>query len=79
MNKTAAGHYAFAFDRTKGDEVVICEDADDEMFLAPRSRCLTLKNASGTGEYRVRGAQSRKLIFKLKKDGYLVDEVVVGR
>ena len=79
VNKTAAGHYAFAFDRTKGDEVVICEDADDEMFLAPRSRCLTLKNASGTGEYRVRGAQSRKLIFKLKKDGYLVDEVVVGR
>ncbi|MBE6357541.1 MAG: hypothetical protein E7058_10625 [Lentisphaerae bacterium] len=59
--------------------MVVCENKDDEHFLAPRSQCVKIPVSNGLGEYRIRDQKCRKIIFKLKKDGRLVDEVIITR
>ena len=71
--------FKFAFDPACGDEIVICENKDDEFFHAPRGKSVILKNSTGQGEYRLKNPDSRKVIFKLKKNGYLVDQIVIDR
>lgn len=56
----------------EGCEVIVCENTDDEHFLPPRGTSVTMKHG---GKYQARTAGA-KLIFKLKKDGYLIDEVI---
>ena len=81
LSVSAADNDSFkiTFFPEKGDEVVICENKDDEYFHAPRGKSISLKNLNGNGVYRLQNVKSRKIIFKLKKDGYLVDEIVIKR
>lgn len=76
---SAEGSCKFAFDPAKGDELVVCEGRDDEHFHAPRGKSVSLKTDSGSGTYQLRNRNCRKVIFKLKKDGYLVDQAVIKR
>jgi hypothetical protein len=58
------------------DSVVICEGVDNTCFHAPRDKSVTVKLENGTAEY-LSPSDGGKKIFKLMKDGYMVDQVVV--
>ncbi len=59
-------------------ELVICEGVDDSHFLPPRGTWTRIDFASGEAAYAPRDTNA-KLIVKLLRDGYLVDEVGGGR
>lgn len=74
-----SGRFALSASAEAGDEVVVCEEVDDSWFHAPRGRSVTLQLKDGAGEYALRNPEAKKVIFKLLKDGYLVDELIVKR
>lgn len=73
------GKFVLTVPAGAGDSVIVCEDVDDSYFHAPRGKSVTLKLKDGAAEYSLRNPEAKKVIFKLLRDGYLVDELVIKR
>lgn len=64
------------FPAASGEKVIICEHEDDSHFHAPRGKSTTVTAADGKVVYHYRD-RNAKIIIKLLKDDYLVDEVIL--
>jgi hypothetical protein len=73
--KRADGALTISVPAGSGDKVIICENRDDCHFHQPRSKRVELPLENGSCRYTLRG--NGKVIIKLMKDGYQVDQVVI--
>lgn len=64
------------FDKNEGERLVICEGIDDEHFHHPRGKWTSIDVADGKASYTPNQTNA-KLIIKLLRDDYLVDEVIL--
>lgn len=74
--KKSDGKLYIEFPPESGDKIIICFGKDDSCFFAPRGKSITLTPAEGKVSYAV-PVGSKKLIIKLFKNDYLVDENIL--